>query len=855
MAKRRRPRYDLELILQSASGRWESILHEIAGIPAELLDGRHHPCPSCGGEDRFRFTDFRDKGAAICNQCFKSKNSDGFGVIAHYAGIGRKEAIAKVAEYLQIRPEFESRSKSPSDSLTFVPWNPSFVFKWARAKNTTIQAIESTGAKLALHYGRYLTIAFPILSPPNTEPVGYLLVEASGGKLPILNGKGAIVRWEDKKLAAGSKPGLIGRFNPSVPIPGQPRRKIFKSEGLTDLLATLALPDLPNDVQCVTNANGTQETPSNSPTTIAWFAGSETWVCHDCDEPGQSGATWVTHGSDRRPGWSTAIASVAATCKNVVLPYPIVPTHGKDIRDWIVEGNTWADFLTLADSFEPISADQESSPWVPREADDDPHRLARVFFAGCQQRKDDATMVFWRQQWFGYSGTHYRPISNAELAARVNQSIREEYVRINLEQQQDESADEIPYTRKVLPTTVTATVKAMESTCLVRDNIEPNTWLDGRFDKRYHEDHRRFLALRNGILDLSALVYGIDDVEDLLLPHSDQWFSTNCLPYDFDPEAKCDLWERVIRHNVDYREDVYAFLQEWMGYLLIPDTSESTFLICSGDGGNGKSVFFAVVTAMLGKANISAIPLEEFSDKYALTETMGKLANISADAAEIDRAAEGKIKALTTGDPVTFPRKYRESITIKPQARLMIGCNTLPQFKDRTDGVWRRMRHVRWNVRVTDDIKIKGLDDPQTWIENGECPGILAWALRGLMRLKAQKGFTKMADEAEMLEEYRMNSDPSRAFIFDHLIPAEKDDKPIIKNALYQAYRAYCQAQGTHPLSQPNFNRQVKQIFPNVEEIRPNQQHLNKTRKYCWSGIGLSDLALPDGINAEELVY
>lgn len=30
------------------SGRGAEVLRDVAGLPAEVLDGRHHPCPNCG---------------------------------------------------------------------------------------------------------------------------------------------------------------------------------------------------------------------------------------------------------------------------------------------------------------------------------------------------------------------------------------------------------------------------------------------------------------------------------------------------------------------------------------------------------------------------------------------------------------------------------------------------------------------------------------------------------------------------------------------------------------------------------------------------------------------------------------
>lgn len=83
-----------------AAGRWPDILSQVAGIPEGYLDGKNHPCPLCGGEDRFRLID-PEAGAVLCNQCFSTKNGDGIASVAWHLGLERQSDAAKlIAEHL-----------------------------------------------------------------------------------------------------------------------------------------------------------------------------------------------------------------------------------------------------------------------------------------------------------------------------------------------------------------------------------------------------------------------------------------------------------------------------------------------------------------------------------------------------------------------------------------------------------------------------------------------------------------------------------------------------------------------------------------------------------------------------------
>jgi phage/plasmid primase-like uncharacterized protein len=57
-----------------------------AGIDPRALDGRHHPCPGCGGRDRFRFDDRDGRGTWICGQGGDPVAGDGWALLSHVFG-------------------------------------------------------------------------------------------------------------------------------------------------------------------------------------------------------------------------------------------------------------------------------------------------------------------------------------------------------------------------------------------------------------------------------------------------------------------------------------------------------------------------------------------------------------------------------------------------------------------------------------------------------------------------------------------------------------------------------------------------------------------------------------------------
>lgn len=73
---------------------WPQILVQL-GIPEAALRNKHGPCPACGGKDRFRFDNKRDRGTYICGQC---GFGDGFGLLERVYGWTFAEARKAVIQ-------------------------------------------------------------------------------------------------------------------------------------------------------------------------------------------------------------------------------------------------------------------------------------------------------------------------------------------------------------------------------------------------------------------------------------------------------------------------------------------------------------------------------------------------------------------------------------------------------------------------------------------------------------------------------------------------------------------------------------------------------------------------------------
>lgn len=338
---------DTESVRQAAAGRWREVLTSVAGLSEEILDGQHHPCPKCGGDDRFRLID-EAAGAVLCNQCFDKKNGDGFAAVAWSRGVKFPEAVRQVADWLGVAPS-KGGDADPAKDLRWIPWSSKLAAHFCAAKKPIIEeALLLAGARMARYKNQFTVIAIPIIGQTLdvSKPVGWAIYNYNAAPLPKWNKDGEIVGQVKVKITYGSKPGLVGvHAIERIGVVGLPELA-WKVEGITDLLAMLSI--MPVDVRerhlVLTNANGSNETPRWPATTLAPL---NSLVIHDSDVPGQTGAvTWTKQIAAQNPS--------GVTTKNVLLPYDIEEKHGKDLRDFFNKGNSYDDMLKLADHSLPV---------------------------------------------------------------------------------------------------------------------------------------------------------------------------------------------------------------------------------------------------------------------------------------------------------------------------------------------------------------------------------------------------------------------------------------------------------------------------------------------------------------------
>lgn len=97
--------YQKEDVIPAARGLWQDILQQICHLDSRYFNKKHQPCPHCGGNDRFRWSDKVQEpgdGGAICSNCGAS---DGIGWMVKLTGESFSECVNIVGRHLNRIPQ------------------------------------------------------------------------------------------------------------------------------------------------------------------------------------------------------------------------------------------------------------------------------------------------------------------------------------------------------------------------------------------------------------------------------------------------------------------------------------------------------------------------------------------------------------------------------------------------------------------------------------------------------------------------------------------------------------------------------------------------------------------------------
>ena len=365
----------------------------------------------------------------------------------------------------------------------------------------------------------------------------------------------------------------------------------------------------------------------------------------------------------------------------------------------------------------------------------------------------------------------------------------------------------------------------------IASNLKPISDSGDNFDK----DPFLF-ALANGVIDLRLGNYGRirnGNSDDNITMHSN---------VKFDPRANCPRFIKFINQIFGYDFELIYWVWRFIGYCMTGLTREQIWVICYGNGGNGKDVLFSVLSWIMGDYYFVA-PFTTFeadsqqSIPSDLAQMLNKRLITASETLPGSRLNEQRLKAFAGESSIRVRFMHHDWFEFYPVGKIMLAVNHKPKVKDDTNGFWRKVVLIPFTQIFTDNPKDEDhrKDRDLKSKLNNELSGILNWAILGALEYQKVGLADRPREINQGTESYKKESDTINLFTEDMCIQGDKEKIQVKASELYKAYKNWA-----IELGYKREDIETNTAFGSYISARFKKDH--KRDGWYYLGLGLIDL-------------
>jgi putative DNA primase/helicase len=308
-----------------------------------------------------------------------------------------------------------------------------------------------------------------------------------------------------------------------------------------------------------------------------------------------------------------------------------------------------------------------------------------------------------------------------------------------------------------------------------------------------------FINFRNGLLRWRT---------GELIPHDPSVPTTVQLTIDWQPTAQCGLFHEFLSQVV--AEDDRPRVWEVIGYMLMSGNPLHRAFLLAGGGRNGKSAFMRTVLAILGKANVSHVPLADFSaNRFATAQLYGRMANVCGDIDSTYLENTGRFKEAVGEDELQAEHKFGQPFRFTAWCSMLFSANEIPGSADSSKGWVDRWEVIPFPNYIGDRVD-KTLE-PRLQAQES-LQGIAAAAVAALRVLMDRQSFRVTAAGSAAKEEFARKSNALYQWLDDRCTVTGATEDFEKSPVLYEDYRKWAEETGLKTLSRPKFYEKLRQV-------------------------------------------
>ncbi len=263
---------------------------------------------------------------------------------------------------------------------------------------------------------------------------------------------------------------------------------------------------------------------------------------------------------------------------------------------------------------------------------------------------------------------------------------------------------------------------------------------------------------------------------------------------------------------------------------------EGDFTVLSNSNGKSKTIdlFDQAFGEYCCKLPITLLTQKRAASNAATAElarTKGKRFACLQEPSEDEKLNVGLMKELTGGDKIMARSLFKEPIEFKPQFKMILTCNNLPNVPSDDGGTWRRIRVVEFTSKFCENPD--PLKENEFAADTDLAEKFSIWREPFMSMLieyykgYIEKGITEPDEVLQCTKDYQKNNDIFLEFVETEFERSEED--LITYNDVLSSYKLWCKDNNVQPVS-----TKKKDFIKALSRILGRSIALNKVD--AWKG-------------------
>ena len=305
-----------------------------------------------------------------------------------------------------------------------------------------------------------------------------------------------------------------------------------------------------------------------------------------------------------------------------------------------------------------------------------------------------------------------------------------------------------------------------------------------------YSDTRRYVTFKNGIYDLKT---------KLMHKHTPKNKVIRCVQIEYQVDAPnvvmADGWDadKWLAETAVDPETETLFLQ-MIRVAIQPRVMEKSIWLYASTGRNGKGTMVEIFYQLLGIDHIANVTADLFSKEFVFANLDQKLAIIGDDVpANTYISDEGIFKKLHTGEAIDVNAKYKDVRAVRFSGLILQTTNELPRFKDKGNGLYRRILPVEFMQHFTTGNVNRNIKD--VYLRD---PRVLSHYVSRALALPDFDQYIEPKRSLEAMDRYKEHNDNTVEFMNEWfpdasgMINSTDTMFTMPKDALWTAYLQFC---------------------------------------------------------------